>query len=78
VTFQWAVTFELAEAAPETVRGEIVAEKPETAAFRAVKAAKTAKPNTRFRSLAVLIERLDMPARPSLHADPIPDATAIR
>jgi hypothetical protein len=73
--YRYACTFEFDEAAPETVRGEIVAEKPETAAFRAVKAAKTAKPNTRFRSLVVQLERLDMPARQPLHSDPIPDAT---
>jgi hypothetical protein len=54
--FRWCVTFEFDEQAPETVRGEIVAGKAETAAHRAIKAAKKERPNTRARSIVVLLE----------------------
>lgn len=56
MTFKTSVTFEFNEAAPETVKGEIVCGKAETAAHRAVKAAKKARPNTRPSSIVVLLE----------------------
>lgn len=51
-----SVTFEFDDAAPETVKVQIAAGSPSVACSRAVKAAQKARPNTRFRSLLVLLE----------------------
>ena len=56
MTWTYSVTFEFDAAPPETVKGEIVAGKAENALHRAAKAAKNERPNTRFRSLVVLLE----------------------
>lgn len=78
--YRYAITFEFDEAAPETVRGEVVATEASGAARRAVVAAQQAKPHRHFRSLVVLLERdrdadaaervVDM----SLTADAVEDA----
>ena len=55
--YRWAVTFEFDQEPPETVRGEIDVPNPRLGARRAVEAAQRAHPNTRFRSLVVLLEK---------------------
>jgi hypothetical protein len=61
----YVVTFEYAEAAPETIRGTIVAGRPETACFRAVRAAKRQCPHRRWVSLVcVLLDRAEDAGRP--------------
>jgi hypothetical protein len=55
-TYTFAVTFEFDEQAPETVRGQIAAHTAQTAASRALKQARKAKPKARARSIVVLLQ----------------------
>ena len=54
--FRTSVTFEFPTQAPETTRTAIVAGKAETAAHRALRAAKKAMPNRKPTSIVVLLE----------------------
>jgi hypothetical protein len=51
------VTFEFDEAMPVTVRGELPVPNPRLGVRRALEAAQRARPNMRWRTLVVLLER---------------------
>jgi hypothetical protein len=57
-TYTFAVTFEFHEQAPETVRGQIAAHTAQTAASRALKQARKAKPKARPAPLWCCFNRL--------------------
>jgi hypothetical protein len=58
--WKYAVTFEQPlTRPPETVRGMVEAEQPQSAVSKAVREAKKARRSQRFDSLVVLIERED-------------------
>jgi hypothetical protein len=56
---KWTVTFEYDENSPETVQGEIEASEVQTIGHRALMAAKSELPNRRWRSLVLLLQKLD-------------------
>lgn len=63
--FKASATLEFPLAAPETIRTEVVATKPQTAAHRTVRELLRTHPRRKWASLVVLLEKVDPEEPPS-------------